>query len=151
MSIEYAMTRLDYYLDQLASWVVKFTDHYILDRRITLSEGFLFVTFLVCSMWFTAFGVSFTGALRNGFAGDFWVPIFWVLTIAHFASFFFKNLHPRAIIVGIYAVVWSFVAILLLMVGDLSSPAIPTYLAFAWLAVCISVRLTQERKGRVVG
>lgn len=118
---------------------VLIADHYIVERHITLSEGFIFALFVGRSIWASLFGSPSVGG------NELWVPIFWVIPTFHALSLGFKNLIPRAFIMALYGVAWGFVAVLYSML-DPTSTAVPSFFVCSALGVFISVRLLSEQR-----
>lgn len=130
-------------LDTIIDAIVRFTDYYIVEKHITLSEGFLFTANLGRVIWFTIFGVQISvGGLITH---EMWMPIFWGLTIFHFLTFFLKDLRFRIASLLGYAFLWCFLAILLGF-AQISSPGVPTFAVLSLLAVFIAVRLLRDNR-----
>lgn len=118
---------------------VLIADHYIVERHITLSEGFIFALFVGRSIWASLFGSPLVGD------NVIWSPIFWIIPTFHALSLGFKNLIPRAFIMALYGVAWGFVAVLYSML-DPTSTAVPSFFVCSALGVFISVRLFTEQR-----
>lgn len=135
------ITRL---VDALIDAMALIRDHFIISHHVTLSEGFLFSLAAIRSVWFITFGVNI-GAMDGPLAHDAWTPIFIAATIAHLASFLFRDLWVRAAVMCAYALVWSTLSLLAAMV-KVSSAASPTFMICALIAVIIAVKMLRERK-----
>lgn len=132
------------FLEKFFEKILNITDYYVQDKHITLSEAFLLLITTGRALWFTIFGVNIMPVPQNGLLiNEAWTPVFWVLIIAHFASFFLERPLIRTITVAAYAFVWCFLAILVALT-QISSPAFPTFILFALLAVIIAARLLQD-------
>lgn len=112
-------------------------------HEITFGEILFFLYVFTRSIWYLCFGVSAT--FDYYFSDQTWVLIFIICSVAHFVSFFFESVRPRAAIVLIYAVIWVFLA-LLAAFGQTKTPAVPTYLVFALGSIYIAVRLWTEKR-----
>lgn len=125
------------------SWIVDrfilIADHYIVERKITLSEGFIFALFVGRSIWASFFGAPKVADMTV------WAPIFWVIPVVHAVSLSFKNLIPRALVMALYGVAWGFIGILWLMIEP-TSLAVPSFFVCSALGVFISVRLFTEQR-----
>lgn len=125
------------------SWVfdrfILMADHYIVERKITLSEGFIFALFVGRSIWASLFGAPKVADT------DVWMPIFWMIPVIHAISLSFKNLIPRALVMALYGVAWGFIGILWLMIEP-TSLAVPSFFICSALGAFISVRLFSENR-----
>lgn len=135
-------SQLNRIIDTIIDTIVLFRDHFIVKRHITLTEGFLFLLSLVRSVWFSIFGVQL-GPTTGPLTHEAWMPIFWLLTFAHFGSFFLRRIRYRAAVVFLYAFLWGVLAILVGLT-TLESPATPTFSLFALVAAFLVVRLLRE-------
>lgn len=137
---ETPMTR---FIDHILDFIIKFEDYFLIRKHITLSESALFMLSLGRCLWFTLFGVqmgSFSGPVTHAA----WTPIFWMVTIAHFLSFF-GSLTVRIGAVILQAFLWSVLSILIAF-GDYHSPALPTFIVFTFTAAFIAVRLMRDNR-----
>lgn len=125
------------------SWIfdrfILMADHYIIERKLTLSEGFIFALFVGRSIWASLFGYPRVEDM------EVWMPIFWMIPVIHAISLSFKNLIPRALVMALYGVAWGFIGILWLMI-DPKSLAVPSFFISSALGVFISVRLFSENR-----
>lgn len=132
--------------DSIVDAIVRFTDYYIIEKHITLSEGFLFTLGLLRSVWFMIFGVQLT--VIGPVSHEVWMPVFWGITIFHFLTFFLHDLRFRIIATTVHAFTWCFLAILMCF-AQFTSPAVPTFTVLSLLAVFISVRLMRDNRQTV--
>lgn len=141
--IERIVVLADQYIKPFIEWAVDrfvlIADHYIIERHITLSEGFVFFLFVGRSIWASLFGSLLVGD------SAIWMPIFWLIPLCHALSLMFKNFIPRALVMAAYGVLWGFVAILWVMI-DPTAAAVPSFFVCSALSVFISVRLFTEQR-----
>lgn len=127
------------FFEVIIDGILAFTDYFIVKKHIKLSEAALFALMLLRSVWFTVFGVNI-GPATAPLSHEAWLPVFWLLTIAHLASFFIERLTFRIGVLIAYAIVWCFLAILVLLTAH-TSPALPTFAVFSFVSGFIAVRL----------
>lgn len=138
------MRQVETLFEAVIDGIIAFTDYFIIRRHITLSEGILFALLTVRAVWFTIFGIDMGSITTPGLlTHEAWTPLFWLLVIFHFIGFFQTNLLYRIIVVGLYAILWCFLG-LLVAFSQYTSPALPTFMTFSLLSVFITVRLIRD-------
>lgn len=130
----------DKFIDVIIDRIITFTDYFIVRKHVTLSEGALFAFSLSWTLWFIFMGVYIS---EMALSRAIWVTLFGMGTALHFASFFFKNIRGRAVVVCLYAFVWCFLTFLSLYTVSVA-PAVPTLAVFTLLSIFIAVRLFRE-------
>jgi hypothetical protein len=130
------------FFEAIIDGILAFTDYFVVRKHITLSEATLFALAATRAFWFTLFGVNI-GPSPGPLAHEAWTPFFWLLTLAHFATFFMSDLIYRIGVLCAYAVIWCFLA-MLVAVTTYTSPALPTFMTFSFLSVFIAVRLIRD-------
>lgn len=129
-------------MESIVDAIVLFTDYFILQKKVTLSETTMFLFSFGWLLWFIFQGVYVS---ETALARSLWVTLFAMTTLAHLISFFFDNIIGRAYVACAYAVVWCFLTFLTAYTGSIA-PAVPTLAVFTFLAVFIAVRLFRERQ-----
>ena len=140
-------TRVIRLLDLIIDSIETMQD-YVLARQITLSEGFLFSVTMGRALWFTMFGVNAVAPSPSLLLNEAWTPAFWLISAAHFGTFFLSSRLIRMFIVAAYGFLWCFLAILIAFT-QIESPAFPTFVAFSILAVVITMRLYSDHRANV--
>ncbi len=130
------------FFEAVIDCVLAFTDYFVVRKHIKLSEAALFSLMFLRSVWFSVFGVNI-GPTAAPLSHEAWLPIFWLLTIAHLVSFFVRDLIWRIAVLVAYAAVWCFLAVLVLLSAH-TSPALPTFGVFALISVFLAVRLIKD-------
>jgi hypothetical protein len=133
---------IDSLMETLIDRIVLFTDYFIVQKHITLSETAMFAFSLSWTLWFVFVGVYVS---EMALSRAIWATLFAMTTIAHFCSFFFKDIVGRAFVACAYAFVWCFLTLLSAYTGSVA-PAVPTLFVFTFLSVFIAVRLFRERQ-----
>ena len=134
------MKYLERLFDTLIDRIVIFTDYFIVHKKITLSETFLFVFSICWAIWLALFAAEST--YNRIWTSGVWSIIFSVTSLAHFATFFYSP-KARAFTVSLHAFVWCFLAILAMHSGT-TSTAIPSLWMLSMLCVFVAVRLFHE-------
>lgn len=133
---------MDRLVEALIDGIISFTDYFIIQKHVTLSEGVLFALSFVRAVWFTAFGVNL-GPMPGPLTHEAWTPVFWLLSVFHVIAFF-RSTTYRIVAMGLYGFTWCFLAILVAL-STFSSPAFPTFMTFAVLSVFIAFRFARDR------
>lgn len=118
------------FLTGIVERIVAISDYFIFEKRISLSEGLLFLVAALRTPWFIFLGVN-QPSYDYIFPDFTWILIFAGLSGAHFAAFFFKSLKFRCAVVCLYGSLWLFLAIIAGL-NRTTSPAIPTLLPLAF-------------------
>lgn len=134
---------LDKLVDLMIGRIVAFSDYFILEKRVTLSETTVFALSLTWLLWFV-FGGTFYET-DTPLSRLTWVLVFATTTVTHFTGFFFKTVIARAYVMCFHAFVWGFLCILALQTLS-SPPAFPTLFVFTILSSMLAVRLFREGK-----
>lgn len=125
----------------LLDTIEAFTDYFILERQISLSEAGLLMFSALWAIWFLFFGVYVSEMVLSRAA---WTTAFLMSTVLHIASFFIKDTIGRGIAVSLYAIIWCFLMVLSALTGSIA-PAVPTLLYATVIAVSVAIRLFKER------
>ena len=129
-------------VDMLIDRIILFTDYFIVTKHITLSESGLFFLSVARAIWFSMFGVNL-GPAGGPLNHEAWTPIFWLVSLFHFAGFFSSNLIYRISVLCLYGFMWCFLGLLVLQT-TVTSPAVPTFLIFSLMSVFIAIRLIKD-------
>jgi len=122
--------------------IILFTDYYILKKKITLSESFIFAFSMVWALWLAIFEAEST--YNRIWTSLTWSIIFAVISISHFVSFFFTP-KLRGFAVSLHAFIWCMLAMLAIYSGT-TSLAFPSLAMLSMLSVFVAVRLLKERE-----
>ena len=134
------MKYLERLFDIILDRIVIFTDYFIIHKKITLSETFLFVFSICWAIWLGLFSAQST--YNRVWTSGVWSIIFSVTSLSHFVTFFLTP-KARAFTVSLHAFVWCFLAILAMHSGT-TSTAIPSLWMLSMLSVFVAVRLFRE-------
>jgi len=134
------MKYLERLFDTIIDRIVLFTDYFIVHKKITLSETFLFVFNLCWAIWLGLFASEST--YNRIWTSGVWSIIFSITSLAHFVTFFYSP-KLRSFAVSLHAFVWCFLAILAIHSGT-TSTAIPSLWMLSMLSVFVAVRLLRE-------
>jgi CHASE2 domain-containing sensor protein len=144
MVVETVKTGLRDLFAALLDTIEAFNDYFILRKHVTLSETTMFMFSLGWTLWFVFVGVYVS---ELALSRAVWATLFAMSTVAHFCSFFFKDIIGRAFVASTYAVLWCFLTLLSAYTGSIA-PAVPTLAVFTFLSVFVAVRLFRERQNR---
>lgn len=140
------MTSFSRFIDTLIDSIIKFSDYFLIEKHVTLSEGTLIAVSFGRAVWFSIFGVQMIdGIISHGG----WTFVFIGITLVHFLTFFADNLWYRIMANALQALLWCTLAILASMTY-FSSPTVPTFVVFSLTAVFIAVRLMRDRRTQYV-
>lgn len=134
-------------LELVIDRILAFTDYFLVERRVTLSETTLFLFAVSWTVWFIFKNVAGLDAVLGK---ALLVSALGFMSTAHFFSFFFKDLLGRAIVACGYAFLYSFLMFVGIHAGD-GAPSTPTLFVFMTLSVFIAVRLFRERQEETTG
>lgn len=126
--------------EALLDTIEAFSDYFIFQKRVTLSEACLFWFSFAWTLWFICVGVYVSDSVMSRAA---WTTVFMTSTTAHFFAFFAKGTKPRAYVISGYAVIWCFLTLLSLYTGS-TAPAAPSLGVLTIMGVAVAVRLFRE-------
>lgn len=136
--------KLAYILDLVIQILLELKDFSVF-HVITFGETILLGLTVFRAVWYAFYGVSNGGNFDYYFSELTWICIFAGCSLAHLGSFFSSNARLRCLIILIYAVIWTFLAILAFVAGT-SAPAVPTFSVFSLASIYLAVRLWHEKK-----
>jgi hypothetical protein len=131
-------------LDALIDIVISFTDYFIVEQHVTLSEASLFAIAVTRTIWIIVFGVN-SENYEMLWGYETWFFIYLALTLAHVAAFFTRRVFLRFLVCCGHALIWSFLSITMLMTGS-RSISIPMLAVLMGLSVFIAVRLYRDKR-----
>lgn len=139
---QYVRSGFERVVDSLIDGILAFTDYFVTQKRVTLSETALFLFTFSWSVWFLFKGV-YVSEMALGRSA--WTAIFLMSAVAHFLAFLMEGTLCRAIVVSLYALIFCFLTLLSYYTGS-TAPAAPTLAVETFLSVFIAVRLFREVK-----
>lgn len=142
MPLRFTRYAAEKFVDMIVGRIILFTDYFILQKHVSLSEASLFIFCCTWALWLMAADVTLSAGIIGRYT---WIFIFSVLAVAHFTAFLIGNVGSRACIAALYAAVWLFLAIITIH-ARLPAPAAPTLLVLSLMSIFISVRLFREHR-----
>lgn len=128
-------------MDTVINGIVAFSDYFVLQKKVTLSETTMFMFSFSWLVWF----IFSAHVSEQALAQSVWITLFTMTTLAHLISFFCGSIIARAYVACAYAVVWCFLTLLSAYTSSVA-PAVPTLAVFTFAAVFIAVRLFREQQ-----
>lgn len=141
---ELLMSRFNRGVDALIDIVISFTDYFIVEQHVTLSEAALFAIAITRAIWIPIFGVNNTNYELLG-GETIWFFIYLTLTISHMAAFFTRRVFIRFMVCCFHSFIWLFLSLIMLMSGS-RSVAVPMLMVLMGLSVFIAVRLYRDKR-----
>lgn len=139
------MTKLNLLFEVTIDGIIAFTDFFIIRKRITLSEGILFMAGAARGFWPLVFGVAPLATIEV-LTSTVVIAFFVATTALHLFSFFLTNLLFRIGAIGIASVLWCVLGVLAANSSSIASLAVPTFLIFSGAAAFIVVRLIKDHQ-----
>lgn len=135
---------LERLIESLINGIEAFTEHFIIPKRLTLSETAMFLCSFSWLIYFLVVNIQISEMVMERPA---WIVLFAMVSGAHVVSFLFHDFIVRAYVMGASAAIWLFLTILSAYYGALT-PAVPTLAVFTFLSVMLTVRLFRERRAQ---
>lgn len=131
-------------MHELVERLLDVSDYFIFQKKVSASEGLLFSLCAIRTAWYLIYGISTdAGVIAYVFPNMVWTFVFTLLTIAHIGSMFSPSGYSRGLVCVLYAVVWTFLAVLTLW-APFNSPAGPTFFVFGLTSAFVAARLIRE-------
>lgn len=124
--------------------IIAFTDHFIVRKRITLSEGALFLIGAARGFWPLLFGYSAL-TISEILTSPVVTGLFAAITVLHLFSFFIGNLWFRIAAMAMSSTLWCVLGMLVAQ-SSFASLAVPSFMIFTIAGAFIVIRLIKDQQ-----